>query len=49
MALREIIVWPDPRLKQKARPVGEVDAAARKLCDDLAETCLLYTSDAADE
>ena len=38
MAIREIIVWPDPRLKQKAKPVGEVDAAVRKLCDDMAET-----------
>ena len=38
MALREIIVWPDPRLKQKAKPVGNVDAAVRKLCDDMAET-----------
>src|SRR6266851_2335381 len=35
MALREIIVWPDPRLKQKAKPVGDVDAAVRKLCDDM--------------
>jgi peptide deformylase len=38
MALREILIWPDPRLKQKARPVGDVDAKVRKLCDDLAET-----------
>jgi len=38
MALREILIWPDPRLKQKAKPVGEVDAKIRKLCDDLAET-----------
>ena len=38
MALREIIIWPDPRLKQKAKPVGEVDARIRKLCDDMAET-----------
>ena len=38
MALREILVWPEPRLKQKAKPVGDVDAAVRKLCDDLAET-----------
>src|SRR5260221_6788574 len=38
MALREIIVWPAPRLKQKAKPVGEVDAAVRKICDDMAET-----------
>ena len=38
MALREIVIWPDPRLKQKAKPVGEVDARIRKLCDDMAET-----------
>jgi peptide deformylase len=38
MALREILVFPDPRLKLKAKPVGEVDAAIRKLCDDMAET-----------
>ncbi len=38
MALREILVWPDPVLKQKATPVGAVDASIRKLCDDMAET-----------
>jgi peptide deformylase len=38
MALREILIWPDPRLKQKAHPVRAVDAAVRKLCDDMAET-----------
>ncbi len=38
MALREIVIWPDPRLKQKAKPVGDVDAKIRRLCDDLAET-----------
>jgi peptide deformylase len=38
MALREIIIWPDPILKQKTKPVGDVDAGMRKLCDDLAET-----------
>jgi len=38
MASREILIWPDPRLKQKAKPVGEVDAKIRKLCDDMAET-----------
>lgn len=38
MALREILVWPDPRLKHKAKPVGEVTAEIRKLCDDMAET-----------
>lgn len=38
MALREILIWPDPRLKQKAKPVGDVDAKIRRLCDDLAES-----------
>jgi peptide deformylase len=38
MALREILIWPDPRLKQKGKPVGAVDAKIRKLCDDMAET-----------
>ncbi len=38
MALREILVWPDPRLKQKAKVVGNVDAAVRRLCDDMAES-----------
>src|SRR3954465_15679683 len=38
MALRDILIWPDPRLKQKSKPVAEVDAKIRKLCDDLAET-----------
>jgi peptide deformylase len=38
MALREILIWPDPVLKQKAKPVGAVDAAVRRLCDDLGET-----------
>ena len=38
MALREILIYPDPRLKQKAKPVVEVDATVRRLCDDMAET-----------
>ena len=38
MALREILIYPDPRLKQKSKPVGTVDATVRKLCDDLAES-----------
>jgi len=38
MALREILVWPDPKLKLKAKPIAEVDASVRKLCDDMAET-----------
>ena len=46
MALREILIWPDPRLKQQAKPVGAVDAAIRKLCDDMAET--MYESHGVD-
>lgn len=38
MALLEIIVAPDPRLKKKAVAVERVDAATRKLMDDMLET-----------
>ena len=38
MALREILIWPDPKLKLKSKPVPAVDAQVRRLCDDLAET-----------
>lgn len=38
MALREILVAPDPRLKIKAQPVGRVDQPIRDLMDDMLET-----------
>ncbi|MBX6323384.1 MAG: peptide deformylase [Rhodospirillaceae bacterium] len=38
MALLDIIVAPDPRLKVKAKPVERVDAGVRRLMDDLLET-----------
>jgi peptide deformylase len=38
MALREILIAPDPRLKIKARRVDKVDAKVRKLMDDMLET-----------
>jgi peptide deformylase len=39
MALREIITAPDPRLKQKSKPVeGGVSDAHRALMDDMLET-----------
>ncbi|MBL8555267.1 MAG: peptide deformylase [Phenylobacterium sp.] len=38
MALREIIVVPDPRLKQVSKPVDVVDDALRALMDDMLET-----------
>jgi peptide deformylase len=38
MALLPIITAPDPRLKGKAKMLPRVDAAARKLMDDMLET-----------
>jgi peptide deformylase len=38
MALREILIWPDPRLKVKAKAVGKVDDTIRALCDDMADS-----------
>jgi peptide deformylase len=38
MALRRILVAPDPRLLVKARPVAKVDAGVRRLMDDMLET-----------
>ncbi len=38
MALLDIIVAPDPRLKKKAQPVASVDKAMAKLMADMLET-----------
>lgn len=38
MALLPILRYPDPRLHTRAKPVGAVDAAVRKLAADMAET-----------
>jgi peptide deformylase len=38
MAMLDIIVAPDPRLKKKAEVVTSVDAATAKLMDDMLET-----------
>jgi len=38
MAVLEVLVAPDPRLKTKARPVGRVDDEIRALMDDMVET-----------
>jgi peptide deformylase len=38
MAIREIIVAPDPRLKIIARPVERVDGEVRRLMDDMLES-----------
>jgi peptide deformylase len=41
--IREIIVWPDPILKQKSKPVALVDDTVRRLLDDMTET--MYAAD----
>src|SRR3984893_15905721 len=38
MALLEVLVAPDPRLKLKAKPVARVDESIRRLMDDMLET-----------
>jgi peptide deformylase len=41
--VREILIWPDPRLKKKAAPVAQVDASIRTLVKDMFET--MYAAD----
>jgi peptide deformylase len=41
--VREIVIWPDPILKEVARPVDRVDDTIRRLLDDMAET--MYAAD----
>ena len=41
--VHDVLIWPDPRLKAKAKPVSAVDAAVRKIVDDLIET--MYAQD----
>ncbi|MHA7628465.1 peptide deformylase [Corallococcus sp. M7] len=36
--VREILIWPDPILKQKAKPVAKVDDKVRALIKDMFET-----------
>ena len=43
MALREILTFPDPRLKDRALPVEKVDDEIRALIDDMVET--MYSAD----
>jgi peptide deformylase len=38
MAIREILEYPDPRLREKAKPVAKVTAEIRQLAEDMAET-----------
>jgi len=41
--IREIVIWPDPILKEVAKPVDRVDDDIRRLLDDMAET--MYAAD----
>ncbi len=41
--VREIVIWPDPILKKKAAPVGEVDQSVHALIEDMFET--MYAAD----
>ena len=38
MALLDILVYPDPRLRKRARPVEAVDKSIRQLVKDMAQT-----------
>ena len=38
MAVRPVVLLPDPRLKRPSAPVGQVDEAARALAKDLVDT-----------
>jgi len=38
MAIREILEYPDPRLREPAKPVAAVTAEIQSLIDDMAET-----------
>jgi peptide deformylase len=38
MAILEILEFPDPRLRKRAEPVATVDAAVKRLVDDMFET-----------
>ena len=38
MAVREILILPDKRLRLVSKPVAKVDSATRKLIDDMFET-----------
>lgn len=38
MPVRPVLALPDPRLKQRSEPIGQVDGAARALAADLVDT-----------
>jgi peptide deformylase len=38
MAIRQVVVWPDERLRQETKPVAEIDESIRQLYRDLCDT-----------
>lgn len=38
MAIRQILHYPDPRLRRRAEPVAQVDAQIRAVVDDMVDT-----------
>ena len=38
MAVRDILILPDKRLRQVSKPVGKIDAATKQLVEDMFET-----------
>ena len=38
MAVRDILILPDKRLRHKSEPVKKIDAGIRKLVEDMLET-----------
>jgi peptide deformylase len=36
--VREILIWPDPKLREQSKPVEKVDDEIRQLVDDMFET-----------
>jgi len=44
MAILNILEYPDPRLRTRAKPIETVDARIRKLADDMLETTNVSSS-----
>ena len=49
MAIRNIREYGDEVLKKTCKEVKEMTPRTKELIEDMLETCLLYTSDAADD
>ena len=49
MAIRNIRTLGDDILRAKAKEITEMTPRIEELIDDMFDTCLLYTSDAADD